>query len=239
MPASYPSSAKTFTTKSDGAGNTILAAHINDLQLEVTAVESDLIGGLPFARGGTGATSSFAANRIPYSSGSAFTSAAGLTFDGTTLTAPATTITQPLTISGASAGQIVFPATQNASAGANTLDDYAEGSFVATLTGVSGSVTPTVTYTKIGNQVTINVPTFTGTSNTTAKTLTGMPAAIRPAANKGVAILSQDNGGSPTAAWTVLASTGTLTLYPNAAGGNWTASGTMEVTAFQMTYTLA
>jgi hypothetical protein len=55
MPASYPSSAKTFTTKSDGAGNTILAAHINDLQLEVTAIETDLLAGLPIARGGTGA----------------------------------------------------------------------------------------------------------------------------------------------------------------------------------------
>lgn len=56
MPASYPTSAKSFTTKSDGPGNTILAAHINDLQAEVTAVETDLIAGLPVARGGTGNT---------------------------------------------------------------------------------------------------------------------------------------------------------------------------------------
>lgn len=55
MPASYPSSAKAFTTKVDGPGNTILAAHINDLQNEVTAVEQDLIAGLPVVRGGTGA----------------------------------------------------------------------------------------------------------------------------------------------------------------------------------------
>ena len=56
MPASYPTSSKVFTTKSDGAGNTILAAHINDLQLEVTAIEGDLLAGLPIARGGTGRT---------------------------------------------------------------------------------------------------------------------------------------------------------------------------------------
>lgn len=56
MAASYPTSAKTFTTKSDGAGNTILAAHINDIQLEVTAIETDLIAGLAVARGGTGRT---------------------------------------------------------------------------------------------------------------------------------------------------------------------------------------
>jgi len=56
MPASYPSSAKVFTTKSDGPGNTIMAAHVNDLQLEVTAIETDLLAGLPLGRGGTGLT---------------------------------------------------------------------------------------------------------------------------------------------------------------------------------------
>lgn len=44
MPASFPSSVKAFTTKSDGAGNTILSAHINDLQAEVFAIENCLLG---------------------------------------------------------------------------------------------------------------------------------------------------------------------------------------------------
>jgi hypothetical protein len=56
MAATYPGGSKSFTTKSDGAGNTILAAHINDLQEEVTAIEQDLIAGLPQSRGGTGTT---------------------------------------------------------------------------------------------------------------------------------------------------------------------------------------
>lgn len=43
--ASFPVSVKAFTTKNDGPGNTILAAHINDLQSEVTAVETNLLGG--------------------------------------------------------------------------------------------------------------------------------------------------------------------------------------------------
>ena len=76
MPASYPSSAKTFTTKSDGAGNTILAAHVNDLQLEVTAIETDLIAGLPVARGGTGQTT-LTANRVLLGNGSSAVAAAG------------------------------------------------------------------------------------------------------------------------------------------------------------------
>lgn len=49
MAASFPASAKAFTTKSDGAGNTILAAHVNDVQLEITAIESCLLGGTAFS----------------------------------------------------------------------------------------------------------------------------------------------------------------------------------------------
>lgn len=56
--------------------------------------------------------------------------------------------------------QIVFPATQVPSAGANTLDDYEEGTFTATLTGTTTAPTTPVTsiayYTKIGNLVTVN-----------------------------------------------------------------------------------
>jgi len=46
MAASYPGAVKTFTTKIDGAGNIIFAAHVNDLQDEVNAVEAGLINGL-------------------------------------------------------------------------------------------------------------------------------------------------------------------------------------------------
>lgn len=44
--ASYPSATKSFTTKVDGAGNTILAAYVNDLQDEVVAIENGLRTGL-------------------------------------------------------------------------------------------------------------------------------------------------------------------------------------------------
>lgn len=43
--ASYPSAAKSFTTKLDGPGQTIFAAHINDLQDEVVAIENGLLSG--------------------------------------------------------------------------------------------------------------------------------------------------------------------------------------------------
>lgn len=69
------------------------------------------------------------------------------------------TFTSGLDISGASSGQLVFPATQNASADANTLDDYEEGYHEVTITPeTSGTVTVdsnynTFAYTKIGRVV--------------------------------------------------------------------------------------
>lgn len=86
MPASYPSSAKIFTTKSDGPGNTILAAHVNDLQAEVTAIEQDLIAGLPAARGGTGLTSVGSAGKKLQSNGSVLAYISDLTSETTTAT---------------------------------------------------------------------------------------------------------------------------------------------------------
>ena len=43
--ATYPGAVKTFTSKADGAGNTINASHINDLQDEVNAIEDGLLNG--------------------------------------------------------------------------------------------------------------------------------------------------------------------------------------------------
>lgn len=65
------------------------------------------------------------------------------------------TVSGLIDASGASAGQFKFPATQNPSANANTLDDYEEGTWVP---AVGGSATYTLqqgTYTKIGRQVTV------------------------------------------------------------------------------------
>jgi hypothetical protein len=58
-------------------------------------------------------------------------------------------------------GGIKFPATQISSSDANTLDDYEEGTFTATLKGsVSDPTTPVTTtgyYTKIGNRVSVEI----------------------------------------------------------------------------------
>jgi hypothetical protein len=91
------------------------------------------------------------------------------------------TFTGLVDISAAGAGQIKFPATQNASANANTLDDYEEGTFTPTITAATGSYTSVTNisgiYTKIGNCVSVavsfqlsNVGTGTGNAQ-----INGMP----------------------------------------------------------------
>lgn len=90
-----------------------------------------------------------------------------------------------LDISAASAGQIKFPASQNASSDANTMDDYEEGTWTPTLTfGTPGDLSVTYgnqigIYTKIGRLVTvdfrIDTASFTHTTASGACTITGLP----------------------------------------------------------------
>lgn len=68
------------------------------------------------------------------------------------------------------------------------------GNYTGTLTGVTGSVTGTVHYVKSGSIVVLTIPQLTGTSNSTAATLTGMPASIRPARTQVILGRVQDGG---------------------------------------------
>jgi hypothetical protein len=103
-------------------------------------------------------------------------SLAGLTVAGTS------------TLSGTvilSNGQLQFPATQNASSNANTLDDYEEGTFTPSLTfATPGNLTVVYStrvgrYTKIGETVTVNfrmvTTTWTHTTASGASLVTGLP----------------------------------------------------------------
>jgi hypothetical protein len=94
------------------------------------------------------------------------------------------TFTGLVDISAAGAGQIKFPATQNASANANTLDDYEEGTFTPTLTASLTNPTPTYItantagfYTKIGNVVnfTLEVRTSTTTGGSGELQISNLP----------------------------------------------------------------
>ncbi|MGE3341494.1 MAG: hypothetical protein AB7J46_06395 [Candidatus Altimarinota bacterium] len=74
--------------------------------------------------------------QIQFNDGGVFGGDSGLVFNKTT---NELTLAGLLDVSGASAGQIEFPATQNASSNANTLDDYEEGTWTPIFTAASGS----------------------------------------------------------------------------------------------------
>lgn len=90
-----------------------------------------------------------------------------------------------LDLSAASSGQIKFPATQNPSANANTLDDYEEGTFTPGISFGGGTTGITYgnqvgSYTKIGNRVICSIYlTLTNKgSSTGAALITGLPFTI-------------------------------------------------------------
>lgn len=93
----------------------------------------------------------------------------------------------------AASGQIIFPATQNASANANTLDDYEEGTWTPVLTfATPGNLAVTYsvqvgTYVKIGRSVTvtfgITTSAFTHTTAAGALQVTGLPVTPQTLSN--------------------------------------------------------
>lgn len=105
------------------------------------------------APAGSGGTPGGSDTQVQFNDSSAFGGDAGLVYNKTTdlLTAGAVSLTL---------GQLVFPSTQNASANANTLDDYEEGTWTPTLTASSGAIAAytdqTARYVKIGQWVWVN-----------------------------------------------------------------------------------
>jgi hypothetical protein len=102
----------------------------------------------------------------------AYMNSTGLQMTGSTLSLAGTTIIPAV-------GQIAFPATQNASADANTLDDYEEGTWTAVPTWATqgtGSGNVTAQYTKVGNLVSVRCypVAVKGTASGTFK-ITGLP----------------------------------------------------------------
>lgn len=118
---------------------------------------------------------------------------------------------------------------------------YQTGTFTLTGTGFDVAPTGTARYSRVGNSVTLYVPTIFGTSNANTFTLTGMPAGIRPPNGSGnIPVLIQDNGAFAFGVLSV-ASTGVITLIPSATGGStsWTASGQKTISNVSIAYTLA
>lgn len=128
----------------------------------------------------TGRTIAGTANKITVTNGDGVAGNPTLTIpDAVTLVTP--TVTGLLTVSG---GQIAFPATQNASANANTLDDYEEGTWTPAWSATGATLshnTQNGWYTKIGRFCFVSVGMSLNTSGNTLSgnqlNITGLPFA--------------------------------------------------------------
>ncbi len=130
-------------------------------------------------------------------------------------------------------GQIAFPAAQNASADANTLDDYEEGTWTATFSpNVSGSITLTANtgyYTKIGKEVTLTgyFPVASVSSPVGALVVSGIP--FTPAYYSAITIYGHNLVNTAITALSGYASTGGyLIIYKYSAGSVGDLSGDIQ-----------
>lgn len=113
----------------------------------------------------------------------------------------------------------------------------ATGTFTGTLTGCTTSPTATFRYTKAGNVVVLYMPALSATSNTTAMTVTGGPAAIQPTRAQRVVVPVQDNS-AVVAGMVQVETSGTLTFYASVAAASFTGSGTKGVELQTIAYSL-
>lgn len=132
-----------------------------------------------------------------------------------------------LDISGASAGQVKFPATQNAASDVNTLDDYEEGTWTPNITFGGGTTGQTFaarvgTYTKVGNRVYVTAYfEFTAKgSSTGAAVMTGLPFTSQNTSNLFQPLAAyMQNMVNVRAPYALITPNGTtITLYDPATG---------------------
>jgi hypothetical protein len=134
-------------------------------------------------------------------------------------------------------GQVIFPATQNASAGANTLDDYEEGTWTPidssgaglTLTSVSGS------YIKVGKQVSFICQfTYPSTADGTPAKIGGLPFT---SANSNAAVTIGYQSGGQAAQHAYQQASTTTIIFPVAVTGTNSTNAQMTVTTLVLSGT--
>jgi hypothetical protein len=113
-----------------------------------------------------------------------------------------------------------------------------EGSFTATLTGCTTSPTGTVNYIRHGNLVTLLIPSISAESNTTAATLTGLPASLTPASNNNYVYCNVLDSGAAFQGVALVNSSSVIALHKGPIGTAFTNSGVKGVQAVALTYTL-
>lgn len=117
------------------------------------------------------------------------------------------------------------------------------GSFTGTLTGMTGATTGTMFWTRVDNIVTLTFTSTTGTSNSTACTMTGLPVVCQPATlgvflALGAFVDNSILSVTPISAQ-VNAGSGTITFFRGGSATGFTASGTKGLTGTSLTYSAA
>jgi hypothetical protein len=106
------------------------------------------------------------------------------------------------------------------------------GTETVTLTGFTTTVTGLIVWCKIGRRVTITLPSaISGTSNTTAFTMTGLPKEICPETVKRGLVEATDNGTDVVALFSLSGTTLTLSTDAPFSATGWTNSGTKGLSA--------
>jgi len=99
------------------------------------------------------------------------------------------------------------------------------GVFTGTLTGVSGTVTGDIKWAFVDGVVTLSWAVWpTGTSTSTAATITGLPVSLRPVTDKWILCRVYDNGAMVLGTMYINA-TGAIDLFVGAGNAGFAASG--------------
>lgn len=134
------------------------------------------------------------------------------------------TIAGPLDLSGATSGQIKFPASQNASTNANTLDDYEEGSWTPSLGGTATYNNQAGNYVKIGRLVHVEFQLGVNTIGTgSANTVSGLPFTVSNDSTGGHCQVTYFTGLASTVTWVAFeanANTTSLAAYYRTSAGS-------------------
>ena len=109
---------------------------------------------------------------------------------------------------------------------------------VMTLTGCTTSPTGTARFVRQGKVVTAYFPVISGTSNTTAATLTGLPTALYPTRDQTVPCLTRDATAGLKVATATIGTSGVVTLFTDAGGGGFANTGTKGILLQTLSWSL-
>ena len=120
-----------------------------------------------------------------------------------------------------------------APAGTLTSTNY---TYTGTGTGFTTSPTATISYTRIGDIITMDTANISGTSNAATFTITGGTTNMRPATDKQCYVGIVNNGVSQMGS-VIIKTTGVIEVYSNVGGVAFTAIGTKGIYGSSFSYT--